>query len=127
MDVMLRGFKAAVVSGILGFVLICWVFLDTRKATTWMNFSGCGLCGIVVSYVFILSTQYYTDYKYGPVQQIARSSMTGHATNIISGLSVGLESTAIPVITISIGIIIAFTLGENCGLKDHKSGSPIGG
>ena len=63
-------------------------------------------------------TQYYTDYQYGPVQSISQSSQMGHATNIITGLSVGLESCGLPVIVISIAIIGAYYFGEASGLKD---------
>jgi H(+)-translocating pyrophosphatase len=101
--------------------------LNVEHLTTWTYFAGCGFVGISVSYIFILSTQYYTDYKYGPVQGIAKSSETGHATNIIAGLSVGLESTAIPVLCIAVGITVSYWLGENCGLVDKVSGKPIGG
>lgn len=124
LEVMKRGFKVAVVTGIVGFLVLARLFLEFNGS--WINFAGCGLCGIAVSYVFILSTQYYTDYNYGPVQHIAESSRTGHATNIIAGLSVGLESTAIPVISISIGVIISYYLGETSGITD-SNGNAIGG
>lgn len=82
--------------------------------------------GVVVSFLFIKITQYYTDYTYEPVRSIARSSQMGHATNIITGLSVGLESTGLPVIVISVAIISAFYLGEAAGITDSK-GNAIGG
>lgn len=71
-------------------------------------------------------TQYYTDYNYGPVQSIAKSSVTGHATNIITGLSVGLESTGLPVIVICCAILTSVYLGESAGLTDSK-GKVLGG
>jgi len=101
--------------------------LNDPRSETWLSFALCGLVGISVSYIFILSTQYYTDYKYGPVQSIANASKTGHATNIIAGLSVGLESTAIPVLSISVGISLSYYLGETAGLTDKHTGKPIGG
>lgn len=60
------------------------------------------------------------------MQSIAYSSQTGHATNIITGLSVGLESTGLPVIVISIAIISSYYLGEASGIVD-KEGKPCGG
>lgn len=57
---------------------------------------------------------------YGPVQSIAHSSQMGSATNIITGLSVGLESTGLPVIVIAIGIICAFYMGEASGIQNEK-------
>jgi inorganic pyrophosphatase len=121
---MKRGFRAAILTGVIGFIILARLFLNINGS--WIYFAGCGLAGIGVSYVFILSTQYYTDYNYGPVQHIAFSSKTGHATNIIAGLSVGLESTAIPVLSITIGIIISYYLGENSGITDSE-GNSIGG
>ena len=64
-----------------------------------MHYAACGLLGMVTSAVFVGSTNYYTDYEYAPVRLIAASSITGHGTNIITGISVGLKSTAIPTIT----------------------------
>jgi len=91
-----------------------------------MYFFGCAGVGVVVSFLFVAITQYYTDYKYGPVQSIAKSSVTGHATNIITGLSVGLESTGLPVIVICFAILTSVYLGESAGLTDAK-GKVIGG
>jgi Na+/H+-translocating membrane pyrophosphatase len=68
--------------------------------------------------LFVAITQYYTDYNYAPVQSIARSSSMSHATNIITGLSVGLESTGLPVIVISVAIITSYYLGEATGITN---------
>ena len=65
LEVMKRGFKVAVASGVVGFLVLARLFLEFNGS--WINFAGCGLAGIAVSYIFILSTQYYTDYNYGPV------------------------------------------------------------
>lgn len=67
---------------------------------------------MLVSYLFVIITQYYTDYNHTPVRNIAKSSVTGHATNIIAGLSVGLESTALPIIVIAVSILLTFNLGS---------------
>jgi len=84
----------------------------------YLCFFACSVIGVVVSFLFVMITQYYTDYKFGPVQSIAISSQMGHATNIITGLSVGLESTGLPVIVISIAIVMAYYFGEASGLCD---------
>lgn len=74
-----------------------------------------GLVGIVTSIAFVYIAQYYTESKYRPVKEIAESSKTGHATNIISGFSVGLESTGMTVIAISIALLASFKLGAMSG------------
>ncbi|PIR93266.1 sodium-translocating pyrophosphatase [Candidatus Falkowbacteria bacterium CG10_big_fil_rev_8_21_14_0_10_43_10] len=74
-----------------------------------------GLVGILASIAFVFIAQYYTESKYRPVKEIAQASTTGHATNIITGFSVGLECTAATVITISVALITSFKLGNLTG------------
>lgn len=127
LNVLKRGYYVSLVLSIFGLFLICKNFLFiTSSPTAYFKFFLCSVVGVVVSFLFIKITQYYTDYTYEPVRSIARSSQMGHATNIITGLSVGLESTGLPVITISVAIITAFYLGESAGLTDSK-GNAIGG
>lgn len=72
----------------------------------------------MISYAFVIVTQYYTDYNFSPVLKIAKASETGHATNIIAGLAVGMESTGLPILVISVGIIGSFHLGKATGITD---------
>ena len=115
--IMKRAYKIAMIVGLIGFFFICHQFLNHPKyPDAWVMFGLCGLIGLIVAYLFIEVTQYYTDYNHDPVRRIAQSSRTGHATNIIAGLSVGMESTGIPVVIISIGVLIAYYLGEMTGI-----------
>ena len=77
--------------------------------------AGCGMVGIANAYAFVWIAQYYTDTKYKPVKQIAESSTTGHATNVIAGISIGLESTALPVLVMSAALISSYWLGNTSG------------
>jgi len=80
-------------------------------------FFAAGVIGIVTSFLFVWITQYYTEYRYRPVLSIAQSSMTGPATNIITGFAVALECTALPVITISAAILGSYYCGKR-GMPD---------
>jgi K(+)-stimulated pyrophosphate-energized sodium pump len=68
----------------------------------------CGIVGLVVTGLIIWITEYYTGTQYRPVKSVAKASETGHATNVIQGLAVSMEATALPVIVISAGILSAF-------------------
>ncbi|CAN1299022.1 Pyrophosphate-energized membrane proton pump 3 [Linum perenne] len=103
-----------------------WMLYTEQAPSAWFNFALCGLVGIITAYVFVWITKYYTDYKYEPVRSLALASSTGHGTNIIAGVSLGLESTALPVLVISVSIVSAFWLGRTSGLVD-ESGNPAGG
>ena len=81
---------------------------------------------MVSAYVQLLITQYYTDYSFSPVRKIADASKSGHATNVIAGLAVGMESVFFPVIFMCASIILSFYLGKGSGLKD-SDGNPNGG
>ena len=90
----------------------------TTAQYTWVYFWACGTIGLLTSVAFLFITQYYTESDYRPVQSIANASVTGPATNIISGIAVGLECVAMPIIVIGVALITSYLLGEASGLKD---------
>lgn len=105
------------------FALICYCMLSTpRYPSAWYMYTLCGWVGMLAAYALMLSTQYYTDYAYAPVQRIAKASTTGHGTNVIAGVSVGMESTAIPVLVISAAILASNGLGRSSGLPPATAG-----
>jgi K(+)-stimulated pyrophosphate-energized sodium pump len=77
-----------------------------------MEYALCGVIGIVTSIAFLYITQYYTAGAYRPVRDIADASMTGSATNIISGISVGFETVALPALTIGAALLSSYWLGD---------------
>ncbi len=76
----------------------------------------CALLGLVITGLIIWITEYYTGTNYRPVRSIAKASETGHGTNVIQGLAISLESTALPTLVICAGIIIAFKLAGLMGI-----------
>jgi K(+)-stimulated pyrophosphate-energized sodium pump len=65
------------------------------------------IVGLIVTFLLVAITEYYTGTRWGPVKQISSASQTGHATNIISGLAIGMQATALPVVVIAAGILVA--------------------
>lgn len=117
-----RGYYVTSALAIIGFfVATRWLLAvdeaaHPEAASAWLYFFFCGVIGIMMAQAFVYITQYYTEYKYRPVKAIAEASQTGPATNIITGMAVGLECTALPVIVISIAIIASYHLGSMSGV-----------
>ena len=115
MNALNRGFYITAALAMVGFFIASkWLLGDTY----YFNFFIAGVIGVLTSLAFVFITQYYTEYKYRPVQSIAEASKTGPATNIIAGIAVGMESTGYPVLVIGIALISSYFLGETSGLKD---------
>src|SRR5207247_2340080 len=118
-----RGYYVTSALAIAGFFIATKWLLTVDPAThpgaenAWFYFFLCGVIGIGMAQAFVYITQYYTEYKYRPVKAIAEASQTGPATNIIVGVAVGLECTAIPVVVISVAIIASYYLGNMSGVE----------
>lgn len=92
------------------------MFTAGDKSFSAMTLYYCGLVGLVVTGVIIWLTEYYTSTEFRPVKSIAKASETGHGTNVIQGLAISLESTAMPTIVICAGIIVAYGMAGVLGL-----------
>ncbi|MBB4209980.1 K(+)-stimulated pyrophosphate-energized sodium pump [Rhodothalassium salexigens DSM 2132] len=125
MGALYRGFLISACVSVFGLVAAIWIALPggyayefTVGTETYTGFSlfFCGLIGLVVTGLIIWITEYYTGTGKRPVSSIAKASETGHATNIIQGLAISLESTALPALVICAGIIGAYELAGVIGL-----------
>src|SRR5262249_13525032 len=107
-----KGYAVSAFLAIVGFGIASkWLLANERSPDAWWMYFACGIIGVLTSWAFVWITQYYTEYRYRPVREIANASITGPATNIISGIAVGLECTLMPVIVISIAILSSYMIG----------------
>jgi K(+)-stimulated pyrophosphate-energized sodium pump len=107
-------YKAVVVATVLsaiGFIPVTMAF--DGGAFSFGELYGSALIGLVITFALVAITEYYTGTRWGPVKSIASSSQTGHATNIIEGLAVGMQATAIPVLVIAVGIVAAYEVTDS--------------
>ena len=106
---------------VLYFVTDLVVGFKTNLIIDDISFTGldlyiCGVIGLAITGLIIWITEYYTGVDYRPVQSIAKSSETGHGTNVIQGLAVSMESTALPALVIVFGIIVTYSLAGLFGI-----------
>ncbi|KQT61582.1 pyrophosphatase [Methylobacterium sp. Leaf456] len=121
-------YKGLIAAGVLSVGAIAAVnfalfgaFSTTFTTNTGTTFSsgglfGCAVLGLVITALIVVITEYYTGTNFRPVKSIAESSVTGHGTNVIQGLAISLESTALPAIVIVAGIIATYALAGLFGI-----------
>jgi len=107
---------AIVTSQMIGFGEIAGTATDGKEALTGMNLFWCSLIGLVITGAIVVITEYYTGVNYRPVKSVAAASESGHGTNVIQGLAVSMEATAVPVLIIVFGIIGTFALAGLYGI-----------
>jgi len=105
-----RGFYVTSILALAGFGGIVYKMLNGPGVQPLYLFL-CGVIGLVTAFLFVWITQYYTESRYRPVQSIAEASLTGPATNIISGLAVGMETPAMPVVVICSALLLSYYFG----------------
>ncbi|MDE2133980.1 MAG: sodium-translocating pyrophosphatase [Alphaproteobacteria bacterium] len=122
-------YKGVITTGVLSLIGL-WPLMNyllggmdnpLRPGGTGLTFTGtqlflCGAVGLAITGALIWITEYYTGTNFRPVQAIAKASITGHGTNVIQGLAVSMESTAMPALVICVGIVAAYTLAGLFGI-----------
>ncbi len=121
-------YKGLVVTGILSLIFITItanilfggfdaVFTtSTGVAVSVKAMLGCSVVGLVITGLLVWITEYYTGTDFRPVRSVAQASTTGHGTNVIQGLAVSMEATALPVLVICVGIIVTYMLAGLFGI-----------
>ncbi|HEX5211011.1 MAG TPA: sodium-translocating pyrophosphatase [Pseudolabrys sp.] len=107
------------IAGVIAYVLpqgFATALSSEAKSYTGMTLFFCGIVGLAVTGLIIWITEYYTGTDYRPVKSIAQASVTGHGTNVIQGLAVSMEATALPAIVIIAGILITYNLAGLFGI-----------
>ena len=134
MNILNRGYWATTLLSVLGLALVTNVMMQTggqnlgaNGIPSWIWFFLCGIVGLATSVAFVYITQFYTAGSYRPVREIAEASKTGPATNIISGVAVGFETTLVTALTIGVALILSHFLGSQAGLVNAQTGVNVGG
>jgi K(+)-stimulated pyrophosphate-energized sodium pump len=124
-------YQGLIVTGVLSVGAVGWVVYKlvgagvtevapagtiTGVTHSWLSLFECGLVGLAVTAAIVMITEYYTGTGFRPVKSVARASVSGHGTNVIQGLAMSLESTALPALVIIIGIIVTFKLAGLFGI-----------
>jgi K(+)-stimulated pyrophosphate-energized sodium pump len=120
MGALYRGLIATGALSLVGIALVIWLLAGFGELPG-VPFSGaslfiCGIVGLAVTGLIIWITEYYTGTDFRPVQSIAKASITGHGTNVIQGLAISLEATALPALVIIAGILVTYSLAGLFGI-----------
>ena len=124
MGALYRGFIATALLSVAGLAVVTMLLLgfgETITTADGISFTGldlflCGVVGLAVTGLIIWITEYYTGVSFRPVKSVAEASVTGHGTNVIQGLAVSLEATALPALVIIAGIIVTYLLAGLFGI-----------
>ena len=118
-DIMGALYKGLIASGILAavaFYPLTNTIMSGNGLFSVMGLYICALVGLVVTGAIVVITEYFTSTKYKPVKSIALASASGHGTNVIQGLAISMKSTMLPLLTIVIGILVAYHFGGLYGI-----------
>ncbi len=112
-------YKGLIASGVLAAIafypITKWIMTGNGKYTT-AGLYICALVGILITGAIVAITEYFTSTKFSPVQSIANASVSGHGTNVIQGLAISMKATALPLITIVLGIMVTYHFADLYGI-----------
>jgi K(+)-stimulated pyrophosphate-energized sodium pump len=108
MNALYKAVTVATILSAIGFIPVTMAF-DGGKFS-FGELYGAALVGLAVTFLLVAITEYYTGTRWGPVKSISKASRTGHATNIIEGLAIGMQATALPVIVIAAGVLVSYKI-----------------
>ncbi len=109
-------YRGLAVSGVLAAAAFWFVTNEMFGAELGMPLFWCALIGLALTAAMVVITEYYTATEYGPVQQVAKASETGHGTNVIAGLAVSMKSTAAPVLAVAAAIWCTYEIAGLMGI-----------
>ncbi len=123
-NIMRALYQGLIVTGVLSVAGVWWVMktlvpnavMIGDKAVSGDALFGCGLVGLAVTTAIVMITEYYTSTAFRPVKSIAKASVSGHGTNVIQGLAISLEATALPALVIIVGILVTYNLADLFGV-----------
>ena len=117
-------YSGMIVAGVLSAAAFAWAahaqfgngVVVGNQMISWTGIFGCAIVGLLVTGLITYITEIYTGTSYPPVKNIAKASITGHATNIIAGLAVSMQATALPAIVIVLGILFSYSFAGLYGV-----------
>ncbi|MBX3481722.1 MAG: sodium-translocating pyrophosphatase, partial [Caulobacter sp.] len=117
-------YQGLIVTGVLSLPAVWWVVHQlvpapiTAGGVTYTAdaLTYCGFAGLAVTALIVMITEYYTGTGFRPVRSVAQASVSGHGTNVIQGLAMSLEATALPALVIIVGIVVTYTFGGLFGI-----------